>query len=67
MEDLVITEQLLNEMVLNCEISASEEEFLGKEFLGKGDNTKLTKGGKTHDASSTRLRNNSGGQDRICL
>jgi hypothetical protein len=45
MDDLVITEQTLEELVLNCEISSTEEELLKKEFLGSGK-SELPLGGK---------------------
>lgn len=66
MDDLVITEQTLDELVLNYEISSTEEELLKKEFLGSGKSESLS-GGIKHDASSTQLRSNNRGYDRVCL
>lgn len=69
MDDLVITEQTLDELVLNYEISTSEEELLRKELFGgnRSDNTESLSGGIKHDASSTQLRSNNRGYDRVCL
>ena len=64
MEDLVITEQLLDEMVLNCEISTTEEELLRKELFS-GKKTESDIGGKRYDTGSTKLRSNSRGYDRV--
>lgn len=64
MDDLVITEQTLNELVLNCEISSAEEELLRKEFLGSGK-SELPLGGKKYDAGSTQLRNDNRGYSGV--
>ena len=51
MDDLVITEQTLDELVLNYEISTSEEELLRKELFGgnRSDNTESLSGGLKHE------------------
>jgi hypothetical protein len=64
MDDLVITEQTLDELVLNYEISSTEEELLKKELLESGE-TELPLGGKKYDASSTQLRNDYWGYSGI--
>lgn len=64
MDDLVITEQTLDELVLNYEISSTEEELLKKEFLGSGK-SELPLGGIKHDASSTQLRNDNRGYSGV--
>lgn len=65
MDDLVITEQLLNDMVLNCEISPAEEEQLKKELFNSKTKTESSLGGKSYDANSTKLRSNNRGHDRV--